>query len=297
MISLKFIATLLAGVFSFFSFLQPAPAAYEPKEAGVLLNATVLSDLHIGPRNPILQYNINKAFRNASAARDGNDALVLLGDNVMDGMEQQYALFYGALAACSTAKNNLVAMGNHDVWGYGSYTTGRDRFISYYNDFSGGSIDRVYYHKVINGYYFIVLGTESDMGTTAHLTDAQISWLDGLLAEATAEGKPAFVFQHFPLERVHGVERLRNVLNAYPNVFHFSGHMHRALRGESLVKAGGSLYLIDVPGFNGLEDDILNYLGHGFQLEVYEGKVVIRARDYIRGQWLEEYEYTVALTP
>ena len=293
MISLKFLASFLAGVFSFFSFLHPAP--YEPKETGVKLTAAVLADLHIGPRNPILQCNVNKAFRNASAARDGSDALVLLGDNTMDGMEQQYALFYASLKAFGKARNNLAAVGNHDLWGKISYADAKNRFVSYYNKFSGGTIDNIYYCKIINGYYFIVLGTESDMGTTAHISAAQVSWLDARLAEATAGGKPAFVFHHFPLNRIHEPEALKAVLNAHPNVFYFSGHMHHALGGNSFTKAGDSLYCVDVPGFNGAEDNIWKYLGHGFQLEVYEGRVLLRARDYIRGQWLIEYEYSVAL--
>ena len=293
--SLQFFAAFLVSVFSFFSLLSPAPAAYEPKEAGALLNAAVLTDLHIGPRNPILQYNVNKAFRGTSAARDGADALVLLGDNTMDGMEQQSALFFAALKAHSKAANNLPVVGNHDLWGMGSYLNGKNRFISYVNEFTSNGIDNIYYHRVINGYYFIVLGTESDMHTTGHITDTQISWLDARLAEATAGGRPAFVFHHFPMIRVPEPERLENVLRAYPNVFYFSGHMHRALGSNTFIKAGDSLYYIDVPGFDGAEDDIWNYLGHGFQIEAYEGKVLIRARDYIRGEWLTEYEYSVDL--
>jgi len=293
--SLQAFAAFLVSVFSFFSLFISAPAAYEPKEAGILVNATVLTDLHIGPRNPILQYNINRAFRGASAAKDGLDALLLLGDNTMDGMEQQYALLHAALAAHSKAAHNMPVVGNHDLWGMGSYLNGKNRFISYVNEFTDNNIDNIYYHKVINGYYFIVLGTESDMHTTAHITDTQIRWLDALLAEATAEGKPAFVFHHFPVNRVLDPGRLEAVLNAHPNVFYFYGHVHRALSANTFTRAGDSLYYIDVPNFDGFPDDIFYYRGQGIQLEAYEDRVILRARDYIRGEWLPEYDFSVDL--
>ena len=293
--SLLSFTVFLVSVFSFFSFLRPAPAAYEPKEEGILLNAAVLTDLHIGPRNPILQHNINKAFRNASAAKDGLDALAILGDNTMDGMEQQYSLLYASLTAHSKAEHNIVVVGNHDLWGMGSYLNGKNRFISYYNQFTDSNIDDIYYHKVINGYHFIVLGTESDMHTTAHITNAQIGWLDARLAEATAGGRPAFVFHHFPVGRVLEPERLEAVLKAYPNVLYFYGHVHRALGANTYTQAGDSLYYIDVPNFDGFSDDIFYYRGQGIQIEAYEDRVLLRARDYIRGEWLPDYEYSVPL--
>lgn len=290
------IASFIVSILSVFSFLVPSGVEYTPKdEAAILLNATVMSDLHAGPLNPILQSNINKALRNASAAKGGNDALVLLGDNTMDGTEIQYATIFSALSLYNEADNLLVAIGNHDVWSGAGFHTEKEKFIKYYNTYSGSEIDNMYYYKVINGYYFIVLGTEADMGTNAFLSNTQISWLDGVLAEATAEGKPAFVFHHFPINRVHEPERLKTVLNSYANVFLFTGHMHHALGANSFTKAGDALYYIDVPGFNGDEDNILNYLGHGFQIEAYAGEVIIRARDYCRGNWLTDYEYTIAL--
>jgi len=293
--SLQSLAAFLVSVFSFFSLLSPAPAAYEPKQAGALLNAAVMTDLHTGPRNPILQYNVDKAFRSASAAKDGLDALVLLGDNTMDGMEQQYALFFAALAAHSKAGNNLVAVGNHDLWGMGSYLNGKNRFFDYCNQFTGNSLENIYYYKVVNGYYLILLGTESDMHTTGHITDTQISWLDARLAEATAGGRPAFVFHHFPVGHVLEPERLEAVLKSYPNVFYFYGHVHHALTDKTFTKAGDSLYYIDVPNFDGFPDDIFYYRGQGIQIEAYADRVLLRARDYIRGEWLAEYEYSAPL--
>ncbi len=295
MIPLQGLVAVLVSIFSFFSFLVSPATVYEPKEEGVLLNASVLSDLHVGPRNPLLQYYVDKAFRSASAAKDGSDALVILGDNTMDGMEQQYLALYTSLLLNNSAKNLLVASGNHDVWSSGGFHKAAERFITYNNLYSGNPIEKMYYYKIINGYYFIVMSTEADMGVSSFLSQTQLDWLDGVLAEATAEGKPAFVFHHFPFNRTYEPEKLKAILTKYSNVLYFTGHMHHPLNENTFQAIGASTYWIDVPGFHGDDDDLLNYTGNGFQIEAYADHVLLRARCYITGEWLPDYEYVINL--
>ena len=131
--------------------------------------------------------------------------------------------------------------------------------------------------------------------TGAVITQEQMDWLKERL-DAAQEGKPVFVFLHQPLNHVgdwgtlgEPSEALRELFEQYGNVFVFNGHMHDGLEKTNVTQSGGVTY-VNVPS-------LLSQLprGVGWQVEAYDGQVVLRARNFIEGAWLEDFEYRVEL--
>ena len=89
-------------------------------------------------------------------------------------------------------------------------------------------------------------------------------------------------------------DAVEEILKKYRNVYYFSGHSHMGLGGERCKKENGyasieqenSLTLINLPslacGNHHGEDKAFCM---GFQLEVYDGKVIIRPRNLKKHSW------------
>jgi len=283
-------------------FLPPA-AAFEPLDAQALTcNFTVLADVHMESNNLDRYTGLNKGMRDIRGGTAPSDALVLLGDNTMNGQVIEYLLLYLQLAVYSRAKNTVVAMGNHDINPsvINSIDTAVERHNLFYNAYTGSKNDKPYYYKIINGYYFIVLGDELGYeDTTALISPEQLAWLADTMALAAADGKPVFVFCHQPFNDkffrpVGGLgaqsDAVWDIVNAYKNVFFFSGHLHAPVTYFGAVQ-NGNVWLVDLPTF--LSDE--NNMGLGYQIEVYPNRVALRARNYIEGEWLQTNQYVVPL--
>lgn len=288
------IATVLTLIMLPMTFMMPPTDSYEAKDPDNLKTSfTVLSDTHIEGNNypTVREYSeILKAVHNS----EDTDALVFLGDNTMNGQDIESIFFYGGLRAAKPAENLIIAPGNHDFGnGNGGYETYKERFIKYAN-LAGCDIDNTYYYKVVDGYYYIVLSTESDTVNDMDISDTQLQWLKSVLDEATKDNKPAFVISHYPVNYIENGEsdRLSDVLNDYENVIYFCGHTHWELSDYTYSEING-VKSINLPkatehGIEGYETSI------GAVVEVYENEVLIRVRDFDDGEWVEGYEFTVA---
>src|SRR5699024_10874739 len=102
-----------------------------------------------------------------------------------------------------------------------------------------------YYRKVVNGYHFIVLGTENFI-TAGTFYKSQINWLAKQLEIAHEDDpqKPIFVFHHQPIKgTIYGSEWGFNLnknlfydtLSKYPQVISFSGHTHYPLEDPRII--------------------------------------------------------------
>ncbi|MCL2512305.1 MAG: metallophosphoesterase [Oscillospiraceae bacterium] len=312
--SLQKIVAFFVSICLFFSlsfpFLTPAAPEFAPKyeDGEILVNFTVLADTHIESFTISRQQYLKKALLGANAAKGGSDALCIVGDMTMNGQETEYAVLYGTLAAYSKSANFFPIIGNHDTWSGESYEKELERFAGYYNNLMGGETDKVYYSKVVNGYYFLVLGTERDNGVSSYISETQLDWFAGIMEEASASGKPVFVFHHMPLNNTNNVQNqwpegamgeqsdaVQAIMEAYDNVFFFTGHLHNTYDHSAFSKIGDSLYLVDGPVFGqGGYGSILDP-GKGWQVEGYADKVVLRARNFIQNEWYETYEYEIPL--
>lgn len=292
----KLIAVLIIAVF--FIGVRPNGAQQHNvlDEENCRLNAFIASDSHIEGNQPERLSNFGRMLRDIKNTKTQNDAVVFLGDNTMNGQNIESMLFYGALSNISPGKQTIVALGNHDVGnGEGDFNELSQRYYAYNNMFFDAGLSKPYFYKIINGYYFIVLGTESSTSNSFDMSDEQLGFLKETLKIATADGKPVFIFSHYPFEFITGANRLavQLLLSTYKNVFYIYGHMHAALNPGS-VQQYNTIRTVSVPMFTSINanDETGEDRGVGFALEVYDDKVVLRARDCYDGKWIDNYSYS-----
>lgn len=315
----SFFYKILAFIFTVIGVLgiYAAPSTDDPitalDESAVQFTFAAWADTHLGTFN----FKREPAFKNAvtdlANATTTPDALIVAGDLTENGIAEEYALFYDNLRLCDNVEHYVIASGNHDVRiRYYKHTV--ERFTSLYNEFTGNNIDSLYYSSVINGYYFIVLGSEAQEMETAVISDEQLLWLDKTLAQGTASGLPVFVIVHQPLKRTHGLPGIWNngglweggdigepsddvlaILQKYENVFLISGHVHTNL-GPYTYEKVDNIHSFNLPPLTkkGADGDY-DAKGGGFMVEVYENKVLFRARDFFEGRYLPEFDVEIEL--
>lgn len=302
-------------------------AEFAPKDQeNVKLTFATVSDTHF-TESPLRVFMMQLGLNDMQEADYTLDALVHAGDITDHGYAEQWDKVAEAFSAYNPAKNIILAEGNHDTWsedaeGNDSFEIAKQNFIEYNKKISGREIDNVYYSTEINGYTFIVLGSEDD-GTDAYVSDAQLAWLETEMAEKYEDGKPIFIVFHQPLNLTHGLpetwgdddydeltggigeqsDKVEEILQKYKNVFYISGHIHNGIGdkytseklGYKSVETHGNITSVNLPSYMymGLRGQIMS--GLGFVFEVYEDEVVIRARSYSSNVWYTTYDYTIPL--
>lgn len=302
---LKIIAAVLA-VFIFSS--SGEIASYEPLDSDNLkLNFTVISDGHIEGNNSQRHKNYGEAFCDMAAAEEISKALVMVGDNTMNGQGIEEAMLYGLMNKYNKIENVLMAVGNHEVCRDDTdFEKLEKRFIKYNNAFLDHKIDKLYHSQVIDGYHFIILATDRNSGVEQYISDEQFEWLDNELKTAAESGNPVFVFNHWPMNDTFSEvwpeghvgeqsERLYQVLTKYDSrIFLFTGHLHMGIfENDYGIKEDGKITYINVPSFGSENDDgdaDVQDTGMGLQVEVYDTQLVVRIRNFVTHQWTD-YEY------
>lgn len=302
---LKMIAAVLA-VFIFSS--SGEIASYEPLDSDNLkLNFTVISDGHIEGNNSQRHKNYGEAFCDMASAEEISKALVMVGDNTMNGQGIEEAMLYGLMNKYNKIENVLMAVGNHEVCRDDTdFEKLEKRFIKYNNAFLEHKIDKLYHSQVIDGYHFIILATDRNSGVEQYISDEQFEWLDNELKTAAESGNPVFVFNHWPMNDIFSQvwpeghvgeqsERLHQVLTKYDSrIFLFTGHLHMGIfENDYGIKEDGKITYINVPSFGSENDDgdaDVQDTGMGLQVEVYDTQLVVRIRNFVTHQWTD-YEY------
>lgn len=295
----RFLAVMLVGIMFFGVSKNGAEPHAVLDEESCRLSAFIASDAHIEGNQYGKFKNFSRMLYDIKNGTTENDAVVFLGDNTMNGQNIENMFFFGALSKVSPAKNMIVALGNHDVGnGEGNYNELIERYLAYNNMFFNAGISKPYFYKVINGYYFIMLGTEASTSNEMAVTQEQLDFLRATMDLATAEGKPVFVFNHHPVNREEGeyVYSIINILESYRNVFYIYGHTHWPLYSHTM-QVYDKVHMLNVPMFTSInpEDTTGEDTGVAFALEVYDDSVVFRARDCYDGKWLENYTYTIPI--
>lgn len=279
------------------------PATDDPivlkDEENVNLAVVAFADTHIRPTG-ISPYNFECALDDIENSDVDFDAFLIAGDLSELGDDISYELMWDALDK-TEIDNILLATGNHDVRVV--YDLRTEQIIDKTNSFLGTEIDKPYYSYDINGYTFIVMGSDSRLFEKAVISDEQLAFIDAELERATKDGKPAFVMCHQPLENTHGLpevwknggigeqsEKVREILVKYKNVFFLNGHLHDGVYENSLeiLDEEKGVYSVNLPAF-GKENDYGKFLqpGLGTYFEIYDDEVVFTARDFRAGKSLE----------
>ena len=302
---------IFLSIFIFFP-IGSAPEAIEKTDAeNCLISATVLSDLHMEGTNPERHKRVGNVLR--AAKRADNDLLLLLGDNTMNGQVIETLFAYGLVSRFFDSDDVIVSPGNHDMDTSentnGTFETLYNRYVTMRNIYFGDDGDKVYFSREEKGYKFIVLGGEGRTGEDGKqiLSDEQLNWLEGELAEAKESGKPCFVLNHYLVYgRIGGRsyagfniadqnDRLTEILEGSGvRTFYFCGHSHYGVSDDSVQTANNVTYInlpaTGNPGNYYPANEECGADGIGMQMEVYESSVVLRFRNYITGQWLEGYD-------
>lgn len=279
----------------------------------VKLSAVYWGDTQVSDYMPERQKNVLAACMDVKNAAETIDALIIAGDIAENGKIAEYKLILDDLKSITTVRHFIPATGNHDI---------RLRLFSQtvktFGDFVGElepdiKIDKLYYSYEINGYSFIVLGSARTVFEEAYIDEEELVWLDAQLASATAEGKPAFVILHQPLKFTHNLPNAWNspfdfagsvgaqsdeiiaTLNKYDNVFLLTGHLHSGL-GENNFEQVGNFISVNVPSVGIVsKDGGFEAAGTGYMIEVYENSVLFRARNFVAGAYMPEYDREFSL--
>ena len=238
------------------------------------------------------------------------DALLIVGDIAENGCQSEFDRVTLDLDG-TTAANYVMVSGNHDIR-LREYAQSSERFLTFMNNLNGNDESKVqtslYYSTEINGYRFIVLGSEKMRMEDAYISSEQLGWLNNQLAEATKDGKPVFALCHYPLKNTHGLpltwgngktdsgsvgdssDKLYEIMNNYDNVFFITGHLHTGL-GQYTYEKLGKVEGINLPSV-GIEnkDGEYNDAGTGYYVEVYDSSVIFRARDFSKGTYLPQFD-------
>ena len=211
-----------------------------------------------------------------------------------------------------------MILGIHDTR-LRSYKQVVKRFTTFANELnqaygSDFTTDSLSYTYDVNGYKFIILGTDSAEFEESYISPEQLSWLDSELAAATVNGKPAFVVCHQSLKDTHGLpdtwnspddractigeqsDVIKAILNKYENVIMISGHLHTGI-GQYTYQKIDNFHSINLPSTTIVnKDGDYNNAGIGFMIEAYDNHVLFRARDFAQGKYIPEYDIDIALS-
>lgn len=288
------------------------PIASLDKE-NVKLTAVYWGDTQVSDYMPERQKNVLAACEDVNHSAEEIDALIIAGDIAENGKAAEYKLVLDDLGKIDNVKHFIMATGNHDI-----RLRLFSRTVATFGEFVNMlepelRLDRLYYSYEVNGYSFIVLGSTRTVFEEAYIDDNELAWLDSELADATADGKPAFVIVHQPLKLTHDLPDAWNspfdfagsigeqsdavtaILNKYDNVFLLTGHLHSGL-GENNFEQIGNFVSVNVPSVGIVsKDGGYEAAGTGYMIEVYEDSVLFRARNFAGGVYLPDFDREIPL--
>jgi len=268
------------------------------RDDGYNLIFPVISDIHIGAGEKA-EAKFASALTQLNQLAPRYDAIASVGDLTNLGKPEQYDAFMAIYDRLKQpAAHSLLTIGNHDYYGSSGAMKGQRLFLE------KTGMTGIYYDRWINGYHFIVLGSENK-STGGKLSDDQLAWLNGRLADHASVDKPIFVLFHQHISgTVYGSDRwghtqnhkkLYAILSKYPQVITFSGHSHymlespRSIHQRDFTSLGTSSirYPELEPGMvqgNHPPDDI----SQGYLVMVKDDKVIVKRRDFHRNDWTGE---------
>ncbi len=179
-----------------------------------------------------------------------------------------------------------------------------------------GKLTQPYYYATDGFAHYISIDTY--IPKLGQLTDAELEWAKNVLANISGDGKPIFWVQHppmwgtFPYGRIENDKnqllkeydiKIKNIIKDYDNIIFLNGHNHEAyasgaVRPASINFEDGTptgAYQVNAP-ILASKSIIRGYeWAGGYYINIYDDRVVFRARDFENQRWLRDYDVTVPL--
>lgn len=259
----------------------------------------VISDVHIKSSN---NQNLDKfltTLEQLNQVAPRQDVFVVVGDLTDNGYAAEYDKFFTAYNKKRQNKAvSMFAIGNHDYWNGLPVSEAQNLFLT------KTGMEAIYFHRVIKGYHFIILGTEDGL-TEGTFSERQIGWLAERLKAAADDDphKPIFVFHHQPIKgTIYGSEwgfsknrdLFYDALKPYPQVIAFSGHTHyplddpRIIHQKDFTSIGtstGAYLWLETGRIQGEVPEGADFLNQALIVEVHQNKVLIKRRDIHHNDW------------
>lgn len=263
-----------------------------------------ISDLHIqSPQDSLLFNNhLKTALKNIYSTN--SKAILAVGDIVNNGKESEYEFFYQLYNEVEN-KNNIgfyPAVGNHEYMYFTDFNEPLNYFKKHHN------LQSHYYSFELEGYKFIVLGTDT-ISRYGFMYESQLKWLENELEEVE-EGKPVFIAVHQGLQNtvdgtlftlygqtdygfIENNSRIVSILNKHPNAILFTGHSHAELEGDIPVSINttgaiyatcGSMSYLNMFNKTEWEGEIGGF--EGLFIEVYADYILIRGKEFGYNKWV-----------
>lgn len=235
--------------------------------------------------------------------------MIIAGDISNATDPKEYKSLERSMRTFNKIENIIPATGNHDVRASDTYDEAQ-KYFSDFASFCGIQTDKVYYTTTVKGYRFIVLGSENQLSIEPYISDEQVGWLEEQLIDAQKTDKPIFIVCHQAMYNSNNVyynpdseknwgigensDKIEAVIRKYVPfyscpVFFISGHLHHSFNKCSVdTDFCKNLYCISLPSVTKTENG-----GLGMALEVYPECILVKARNYLTMEWLEDYEYRI----
>lgn len=261
------------------------------------------------------RYKVFGAAMEDLHASERMDAVVVAGDIAENGLAEEYQLVYDGLKGLENCRY-IMSAGNHDIR-LRSYKQVLKRFTGFSNALNNNvdPVDSLSFSERINGYKFIVIGSDKATFEEAYISNEQLEWLDSELA--AENGAPTFVICHQPLKLTHDLpntwgngtnlnagsvgdqsDEIKEILTKYDNVVFITGHLHTGF-GDASYETIDKLHIVNVPALSidNKDGSKVNGSGLGYIVEVYDDEIIFRARNLEIGEWIPECDEVISLAP
>ncbi|MBE6819471.1 MAG: hypothetical protein E7516_00255 [Ruminococcaceae bacterium] len=322
-ISFKIFTLIITIMYSFNGGVV-APSTADPIKAKDPANVKMVFAAVADPQVSNYMFGRYQSFQEACIDLENAecefDAIVGIGDIAENGLLEEYQLVYDEINGLS--KRFIMAEGNHDIR-LRAYSQSYDRFSNFTNSLNRDEsmIENAYaegkfaYSEILNGYKFIVMGSDKTEFEESYISPEQLEWLDKELA--TEKGKPVFVVLHQPLKLTHNLpttwgngtnkeagsvgdqnDEIKAVLAKHADdstVILITGHLHAGFSQYSYEQIEG-FHSFNVPSFtieNKDGEEGGNGAGLTYIVEVYNDEVLFRARNCKTGEWLSKWDVSV----
>lgn len=287
----------------------PDPSSPIEPDENANLTFAVWGDPQIASWSPLRSARMLAALRDLDNMANPLDALIFAGDITENGRLAEYQITAKLLREHHGGfRHFLCVTGNHDVR-LRDYRMQCGRFRRFVSAVPGGvpcDADDRYYHKTeINGYTFLLMGTDRASFEGAYIAPRQLDWLDRSLAQASGTGKPVFVVNHQTLPHVNGLphtwlgkgdwrgtigwesKKVRAVFEKYGNVIFITGHLHYGVSAYAYEDCG-AFKSLSVPTVGVVNHGDFTPDSQGYVLQVYDERIVARARVFGEGRYVPD---------